>query len=832
MGENRVGALRVELSAAVEKFAAGFARAVKIAQSGFRAIGKAGDRLASLGTKLSVGLTLPITAALGLITKAGGEFQSALKRAATEAEATGEDVDLLRQAAMEIGPAFQRGPIEAAAALEELAGRGLDARQAVATLPAVLALAKADNLELADAIDVVTGTLRAYRLRIRDAARVTDVIKASASAAGNSSKEFGADLEKLGPLATRLGLGFERTASMLVRLNQEGIKGKKAVSGLESLFERLATMSGPMAKTLAAAGISLRDQAGHLLPMEQILARLRPLAGDTGLMFKVFGDQAGLALSVLAQDGGTSLGAIEERLRSATGGVLRAAQESMGGFAGATARFSVSLETLRIKIAESGLLDAVTELVERMAGLIETASRSNPELLRLGVLTALVLAALGPLAVVVGTLASGFAQVGMLALSMAGGVAAFALAIAPAVIGLGALYVAWQGFSLALDSFLTGEGNAISTWFSQTFPEATEALGIFFDGLILNVEKMEAALTESVAALGRWKNDVLEAIGSTITEAGEWFGQKFQDLVVGPATSAVQKVKDAFAWLKDKVVANSEVPDMVEQVGVWMERLKDFMLPGAKAGTEAVLGLFRKLTAMAGPEIEKMISQVMGKLDELAPRVAAKGKTLATDPTTADSTIGDQKPAEEGESNFRRVGASAESAAEKSKQAWKSATDQMSRGIGDMVSKGEFSFKNLRAAAANVMQGLSSQFMQMALGGFGAKGKRSGLFGGLSNLFGFARGGSFSVGGTGGTDSQVVAFKASPRERVDITAPGQDVGPGGGVTLNQVLQISTGVAQQVRAEMMQMLPQVGKATQAGIADARLRGGRFSAAMGR
>lgn len=38
---------------------------------------------------------------------------------------------------------------------------------------------------------------------------------------------------------------------------------------------------------------------------------------------------------------------------------------------------------------------------------------------------------------------------------------------------------------------------------------------------------------------------------------------------------------------------------------------------------------------------------------------------------------------------------------------------------------------------------------------------------------GFASGGSFMVGGAGGTDSQLVAFRASPDEQVDVSTPGQ-----------------------------------------------------------
>ncbi|KAB2671990.1 hypothetical protein F9K77_01185 [Ochrobactrum sp. LMG 5442] len=62
----------------------------------------------------------------------------------------------------------------------------------------------------------------------------------------------------------------------------------------------------------------------------------------------------------------------------------------------------------------------------------------------------------------------------------------------------------------------------------------------------------------------------------------------------------------------------------------------------------------------------------------------------------------------------------------------------------------------------------------------------AGLFGGgiiqglFGSLLGFANGGSFQVGGSGGIDSQLVAFKASPNERVSITKPGQDAGGGRG----------------------------------------------------
>ena len=53
---------------------------------------------------------------------------------------------------------------------------------------------------------------------------------------------------------------------------------------------------------------------------------------------------------------------------------------------------------------------------------------------------------------------------------------------------------------------------------------------------------------------------------------------------------------------------------------------------------------------------------------------------------------------------------------------------------------------------------------------------------------------------------------------------------GGGVTVVQNLNISAGVAATVRAEMMQMMPTLQRATVAAVADAKLRGGAFAGAF--
>ena len=54
---------------------------------------------------------------------------------------------------------------------------------------------------------------------------------------------------------------------------------------------------------------------------------------------------------------------------------------------------------------------------------------------------------------------------------------------------------------------------------------------------------------------------------------------------------------------------------------------------------------------------------------------------------------------------------------------------------------------------------------------------------------------------------------------------------GSGVTINQTINVTTGVQQTVRTEIASLMPQIAEATKNAVADARLRGGSYSKAFG-
>lgn len=162
------------------------------------------------------------------------------------------------------------------------------------------------------------------------------------------------------------------------------------------------------------------------------------------------------------------------------------------------------------------------------------------------------------------------------------------------------------------------------------------------------------------------------------------------------------------------------------------------------------------------------------------------------------------------------------------------------------------SFKDaLRILAAQVLPRIVSQMQNAKFGGGGGSG------GFLGDLLGFA--GSFiGAGDFGGGGKVSVAGKRAVGGRVAMGSPylvgeagpepfvpdmpgrilshndamraASGGGSGGGVTVNQTINVSTGVSQTVRHEIMTLMPQISESAKMAVLEARKRGGAYAGAF--
>lgn len=172
------------------------------------------------------------------------------------------------------------------------------------------------------------------------------------------------------------------------------------------------------------------------------------------------------------------------------------------------------------------------------------------------------------------------------------------------------------------------------------------------------------------------------------------------------------------------------------------------------------------------------------------------------------------------------------------------AMDAFTKGFTDAITGAAKFSDAMKAMAKSVVDSLIKMLVQYYITQsiFGAI---TGMFGGGStpqsvsssnanlpdarSMFTYNGGGFTGYGSrSGGVDGKG-GFPAilHPNETVIDHTKGQS----SGVVVQQTINVTTGVQQTVRAEIVQLMPQIAQAAKGAVADARLRGGNFSKAMG-
>ena len=143
----------------------------------------------------------------------------------------------------------------------------------------------------------------------------------------------------------------------------------------------------------------------------------------------------------------------------------------------------------------------------------------------------------------------------------------------------------------------------------------------------------------------------------------------------------------------------------------------------------------------------------------------------------------------------------------------------------DVFDKSENLFGQLKNQWAQTLKDMVNAWVSSGIrnlfGSMFASGSSGGMLAGLGGLFGFANGGSFEVGGRGGTDSNLVAFKATRGETVTVNRAGEAGGGGGGVTFHNSYDFSGSTLSE--SEVRQMIDQSQRITKRQIQNETSRG---------
>ncbi|QPC87149.1 phage tail tape measure protein [Mesorhizobium sp. NBSH29] len=207
-------------------------------------------------------------------------------------------------------------------------------------------------------------------------------------------------------------------------------------------------------------------------------------------------------------------GVVDDVITHSEGTADEMARRMTKGIVGVVLEMSAAVENFAITLADSGVLNTVTSLIDKFTSFVTELSKANPKMLEMGTYGVMALAAMAPLGLVISGLAASMALL--------------ANPLTLVVAGLG--YLAYQNW----DSLIAfGDGFKLG-FLDNLDPAALEALGTFATNIQAWMGNIKTALADS------------EGMGAT----GEWFGASMASSI-NNLVSSIQRLKGELQSMRE-----------------------------------------------------------------------------------------------------------------------------------------------------------------------------------------------------------------------------------------------------------------------------------------
>ena len=255
-----------------------------------RGLSTVGNSIASVGRTLTTGITLPIAGATAASVKFGSEFDKRMSEVRAVSNATTDQFNKMRDAAISWGEKTVYTATEAGDALYYMGLAGWEPEKSIAALGSVLNLAAAGDLELGRTSDIVTDAMTAMNY---EAGQLTDGIENTeyfvnslAAAMSNSNTDvdqLGSAFKYVSPLAGALNMNIKDLTLALGLMANVGVKGTQAGTGLRQALKNLIAPTDKAQLVMDKYAVSLFDASGKAKNMRTFMEELRGTFGDLKL---------------------------------------------------------------------------------------------------------------------------------------------------------------------------------------------------------------------------------------------------------------------------------------------------------------------------------------------------------------------------------------------------------------------------------------------------------------------------------------------------------------------------------------------------------------------
>ncbi|RDH76343.1 phage tail tape measure protein [Mycolicibacterium moriokaense] len=310
-------------------------------------------------------------------------FEQSLNVLKSVTDATGSQMALLQGKARDLGNDLTLPGVsaaDAAGAMTELAKAGLGVNDILGASKGVLSLAKAGQLDVADAATIAARALNTFGLSGDKAGTVADLLAAGANASTASVQDMAYALAQGGAGAKQFGISVNDTVTALALFSNAGINGSDAGTSLKTMLQRLAAPASDAAAEMKRLGLTFFNSKGEFVGLSSASGQLQKALSTltveqrNAALATIFGSDSSRVAAILADQGAAGFDKMAAAVnRQGAAADLAKAQNS--GFLGALDGLQSTLETIATDIGLK-VLPALTDIVKgtsnALPGLVST----------------------------------------------------------------------------------------------------------------------------------------------------------------------------------------------------------------------------------------------------------------------------------------------------------------------------------------------------------------------------------------------------------------------------------------------------------------------------
>ncbi len=376
-----------------------------------------GNTIAGVGQKF-----LPVTAAVGALgttaVKTTADFDSSMSQVQATMGITKDSMsdlngasvntmNALRDLAKQMGAETAFSASECADAMNYLALAGYDTQEIYDTLPTVLNLAAAGDIDLASASDMVTDAMSALGMETSEADTMVDQMAKTASLTNTSVAQLGDGILTIGATARTVKGGTAELNTALGILANNGIKSAEGGTHLRNVILSLQNPTDKAAAQMEALGISVYDSEGNMRSLNDILGDLNTsMEGMTAqeksnIIGQIFNKTDLSAVNALLANTGDAWDSLQQSIADSSGAAQQMADTQLDNLSGQLTLLKSALEGLAISFGEI-LMPAVRTAVEKVQAFVDKLNSLDDAQKQTAVKIALIAAAIGPLLIALG----------------------------------------------------------------------------------------------------------------------------------------------------------------------------------------------------------------------------------------------------------------------------------------------------------------------------------------------------------------------------------------------------------------------------------------------